>query len=164
MDAEVAGFEFAELFFILLELFYLVIDSLFYLLSLLLFHPSIVLCVEVCRAYILGIMQVFAEIAECIYIVTPNGCVIDGIMVTDADFHGCPIEVNVPISVLDELSGKFVIASLYKCLGLGICQQGLEEGRRQGTVEIPVKAVTFQFGDGVILRIDTASVHDGECR
>ena len=164
MYAEVAGFEFAELLFIFLELFYLVFDILFYLLSLLLLYPSVVLCFEVCRAYILGIMQVFAEIAECIYIVTPNGCVIDGIMVTDADFHGCPIEVNVPISVVDELSGKFVIASFYKCLGLGICQQGLEEGRRQGFVKVPVKAVAFQFGNDVKLRIDTASVHDGECR
>ena len=164
MYAEIARFEFTELLVLFSDLLCLFFDVLLSLLPRFLLHPSVMLCVEVCRAHILGIMQVFAEIAECVYIVTPDGCVIDGIVIADADFHGCPIEVYVSVLVIDQLSGKFVIACLYKCLGLGICQQGLEEGRRQGVVEVSVKAVALQFGDGVKLGIDTASVHDGECR
>lgn len=69
-----------------------------------LLHIAVMFGFEVCRAYIFGIVEVFAEEAEKVYIVAPKRCIFDFIAVSDADADGLPILVDVfPTAIYDTL-------------------------------------------------------------
>jgi hypothetical protein len=102
---------------------------------------------QVGRANIFGVVQVFAEKPEQIHVIAPHGSILYFIVAANADADGSPVIVDVPMVIERKEFEKLCLPCFQQSFGFIFYEQELEE-IKWGQAEKPFGIITsFNFGD-----------------